>query len=472
MDPRGALPCAAAEHHARPDHSAHGHSVARSARTRSSPSAGASWRASRASTTTPLRSSLARPSTAGSGCRALRPLALGALRAHPGECAAWQRPGEPLGARLGRAAQYESLARRGGRSTSRRGRARARAPPCSSCTASRATTTCGTRWSPRCARGGARSTWTSRASATATAPKGTTRPTALADDLRAVLDALGIERADLVAHSWGSSVTLAFALAYPARVRRIVLMGAWIYDEQIPPFFRWAREPGRGRGALQRSSTASARRPRADGLRRGHDGLAGHRRRDRALARTAGHPARRARRRARAVLPADGAALPHDRPPTLLVWGDEDRVAAPALRPARLAQRAARRAPRGAAARGALRDVRERGRDALDGDLVSRRRGRGGPLRRKRARATALAATLFCRADAPMRRAPRVGPGARADTDARCAGPPRGAPRGPSPPGDENASRAREPSADAPGATPIDEPLRATANAPEQRACA
>ncbi len=77
-------------------------------------------------------------------------------------------------------------------------------------------------------------------------PPGDYSPAALADDLRAVLDALGIERADLVAHSWGSSVTLAFALAYPARVRRVVLMGAFVYDEQIPPFFRWAREPGIG----------------------------------------------------------------------------------------------------------------------------------------------------------------------------------------------------------------------------------
>lgn len=71
-------------------------------------------------------------------------------------------------------------------------------------------------------------------------------PAALARDLADVLDSLGVHRVDIVAHSWGSSVTLAFALAYPERVRRIVLIGAWIYDEQIPPFFRWARMPGIG----------------------------------------------------------------------------------------------------------------------------------------------------------------------------------------------------------------------------------
>lgn len=71
-------------------------------------------------------------------------------------------------------------------------------------------------------------------------------PSALADDLRAVLDELHIDRVDLLAHSWGSSVSLAFALAYPQRVRRIALVGAFVYDEQVPPFFRWARAPGIG----------------------------------------------------------------------------------------------------------------------------------------------------------------------------------------------------------------------------------
>ncbi|MBL8604404.1 MAG: alpha/beta hydrolase [Myxococcales bacterium] len=79
-----------------------------------------------------------------------------------------------------------------------------------------------------------------------TRTEGDYSPQALADDLDAVLEQLSIARADVVAHSWGSSVTLALALGHRARVRRIVLIGGWVYDEQIPPFFRWARTPGVG----------------------------------------------------------------------------------------------------------------------------------------------------------------------------------------------------------------------------------
>lgn len=71
-------------------------------------------------------------------------------------------------------------------------------------------------------------------------------PEALARDLWSVLDALSVPTVDVVAHSWGSSVSLAFTLARPAHVRRVVLIGAWVYDEQIPPFFRAARVPGIG----------------------------------------------------------------------------------------------------------------------------------------------------------------------------------------------------------------------------------
>jgi pimeloyl-ACP methyl ester carboxylesterase len=46
---------------------------------------------------------------------------------------------------------------------------------------------------------------------------------ALVDDVRAVLDALEIPRADILGHSLGGGVVLHFALAYPARVHRIVL---------------------------------------------------------------------------------------------------------------------------------------------------------------------------------------------------------------------------------------------------------
>jgi pimeloyl-ACP methyl ester carboxylesterase len=43
-------------------------------------------------------------------------------------------------------------------------------------------------------------------------------------DLEAVLDAEGIERADLVAHSTGGAIAVAFARRHPERVRRLVLL--------------------------------------------------------------------------------------------------------------------------------------------------------------------------------------------------------------------------------------------------------
>lgn len=46
------------------------------------------------------------------------------------------------------------------------------------------------------------------------------------DHLLGLLDALGLEQADLVGNSFGGSLALQFALRHPDRVRRIVAMGA------------------------------------------------------------------------------------------------------------------------------------------------------------------------------------------------------------------------------------------------------
>ncbi|MCE9572690.1 MAG: alpha/beta fold hydrolase [Deltaproteobacteria bacterium] len=76
--------------------------------------------------------------------------------------------------------------------------------------------------------------WTSR-------PPGDYSPKAQAHLVWDVLDHLGVGDAALVGHSWGSSVVLAMALESPRRVRRIALYSAYVYDEQVPSFFRWAQ---------------------------------------------------------------------------------------------------------------------------------------------------------------------------------------------------------------------------------------
>jgi pimeloyl-ACP methyl ester carboxylesterase len=52
-----------------------------------------------------------------------------------------------------------------------------------------------------------------------------------------------VQKADLIAHSWGSSVTLAFALQFPHKVRRIVINSGWVFDAQLVPVIRWAKLP-------------------------------------------------------------------------------------------------------------------------------------------------------------------------------------------------------------------------------------
>jgi len=77
-------------------------------------------------------------------------------------------------------------------------------------------------------------------------PEGDYSPAAEARLVIKLLDQLGVKRAAFVAHSWGSSVALALALAAPERVTRIALYDAWVYEEQIPTTFIMARADGLG----------------------------------------------------------------------------------------------------------------------------------------------------------------------------------------------------------------------------------
>jgi pimeloyl-ACP methyl ester carboxylesterase len=60
------------------------------------------------------------------------------------------------------------------------------------------------------------------------------------------MDKLGVDRAAIVGHSWGSSVALAMALLQPARVTRLALYDAWVYEDQLPLMFQLARADGLG----------------------------------------------------------------------------------------------------------------------------------------------------------------------------------------------------------------------------------
>jgi pimeloyl-ACP methyl ester carboxylesterase len=81
--------------------------------------------------------------------------------------------------------------------------------------------------------------WTDR-------PEGDYSPEAQARLVLALMDERGIERAAVVAHSYGSSVALQMALLAPERVTRVAAYDAWVYAAQLPTFFHVARAEGVG----------------------------------------------------------------------------------------------------------------------------------------------------------------------------------------------------------------------------------
>ncbi|MGG5258258.1 alpha/beta fold hydrolase [Phycicoccus avicenniae] len=60
-----------------------------------------------------------------------------------------------------------------------------------------------------------------------------------------VLDALGIERADVVGNSFGGGLAASLAVHHPERLRRLVLMGATVAPQRITPGLDavWGYEP-------------------------------------------------------------------------------------------------------------------------------------------------------------------------------------------------------------------------------------
>lgn len=81
--------------------------------------------------------------------------------------------------------------------------------------------------------------WSSR-------PEGDYSPQMQAKLVLDLLKQRGVEEFAIVGHSWGSSVALQVALMAPERVTRIALYDAWVFAEQLPTFFWWARASGLG----------------------------------------------------------------------------------------------------------------------------------------------------------------------------------------------------------------------------------
>ena len=81
--------------------------------------------------------------------------------------------------------------------------------------------------------------WSSR-------PDGDYSPAAQAELVWHVLDKLGVTDVAIVGHSWGTSVALSMAVARPERTRKVALYSAYVYDEQVPSFLRWAQVGGIG----------------------------------------------------------------------------------------------------------------------------------------------------------------------------------------------------------------------------------
>ncbi len=81
--------------------------------------------------------------------------------------------------------------------------------------------------------------WTDR-------PEGDYSPAAQARIVLGLMAQRGIDRAALVAHSWGSSVALQVAMQKPESVTRIAMYDAWVYEAQLPAFFHWSRADGVG----------------------------------------------------------------------------------------------------------------------------------------------------------------------------------------------------------------------------------
>jgi pimeloyl-ACP methyl ester carboxylesterase len=144
--------------------------------------------------------------------------------------------------------------------------------------------------------------------------------------LAAVLDALGIARADVVGNSLGGRIAWRLALADPARVRRLVLVAPdgfaspgrpYGAPEPVPPLVHllpWMLPRSAVRATLAPAYADPTRLSQAD-VDRAHDLLRAPGVRPAILARMAQH-----------VLEDPRPLLPGLRQPLLLLWGERDMM--------------------------------------------------------------------------------------------------------------------------------------------------
>lgn len=175
--------------------------------------------------------------------------------------------------------------------------------------------------------------WTAR-------PAGDYSPPAQAKLAWAVLDRLGVENVSIVGHSWGASVVLAMALARPERVRKLALYAAYVFEDQVPSFMRWARQPWIGEtlfGLYYRQSIEM--RVGLAYYDQRYVTYARVRRVERELGRRGAVAAALATARGQRYAAVEKRYPSIDKP-TLLLWGKNDRVT-----PHRFGQRLARVLP-------------------------------------------------------------------------------------------------------------------------------
>lgn len=153
---------------------------------------------------------------------------------------------------------------------------------------------------------------------------------AYADVVAEVLDRLRLDRVDLLGASMGGGVALALAARRPERVGRLVLVDAAVYQARVAGVqAKLVQLPRVGpllwKAGFRRARLASSLRTLAVRDARIFD--------DESidyfwtrLARPGGHDASWACMRALATLPAESEEAAAVRAPTLVVWGDQDRL--------------------------------------------------------------------------------------------------------------------------------------------------